>query len=225
MDTLNLNLKLSQPAYSDHESVTAIQAIANVIAKVNEVVANVNAFSEKITSDLESHKTKTEQTFEVFAIGLRQEFQDFINVTELNLGAVTKSLDELSNGFESELENIVKSKLAEYEITTDLYYDEVTEGLSTFAIITAPIIITKQPVGGLFNDGEYMTLTIEASGKDLTYKWFSCSSSGVPLELYGVESTLTREIYKGDEFYFKCIVSDSEGNTLESDLVEVKFGE
>ena len=73
------------PAFHDVESLTAIEQTARVYGKINELIDNYNSFAENINKTLEEYARADQEEEEAFKTGLRQEFQDFINVVDLQI--------------------------------------------------------------------------------------------------------------------------------------------
>lgn len=73
------------PAFHDTESLTAIEQTARVYGKINELIDNYNSFAENINKTLEEYARVDQEEEEAFKVGLRQEFQDFINVVDLQI--------------------------------------------------------------------------------------------------------------------------------------------
>lgn len=137
------------PAFHDVESLTAIEQTARVYGKINELIDNYNSFAENINKTLEEYARADQEEEEAFKTGLRQEFQDFINVVDLqireleqyvkvNLNAEIRKLwnDLNDNGDIQELINKTLEELItkadNIQLQWDRYRDELEQQYGTF---------------------------------------------------------------------------------------------
>ncbi len=102
------------PAFYDSESATAIEQTAKVYAAMNELIDNYNAFVDSVTSANETFQAELTGETNTFAVGLRQEFQDFIDIVELQVNAAESFMRE----------NLQQSAdIYLTDITNQLHYD------------------------------------------------------------------------------------------------------
>lgn len=107
------------PANYDSESATVIEQTAKLYGAMNELIEEFNKYIDGTNSTIEEFITTTNSDLETFKVGLRQEFQDFINVVDLKLMSVEDTIEETLNAY------INEGKLALTE-----YYDEENEALT-----------------------------------------------------------------------------------------------
>ena len=74
-----------QPAIYDVDSATAIEQTAKVYAKMQELVTAYNTFVDNVNKHILEFEDGTNKSIEVFQVGIRQEFQDFIDVINLKI--------------------------------------------------------------------------------------------------------------------------------------------
>lgn len=137
------------PAFHDVESLTAIEQTARVYGKINELIDNYNSFAENINKTLEEYARADQEEEEAFKNGLRQEFQDFINVVDLQIrdleqyvkvnlnSEIRKLWNELNdNGDIQELINKTLeeliTKVDNIKLSWDRYSSELELQYSTF---------------------------------------------------------------------------------------------
>ena len=84
--------------------------------------------------------------------------------------------------------------------------------------------IVSQPVDASALKGENTTVTVEATGKDLTYTWYYKNPGNkkfyVSGDTFANGNTYSIPMYtwrNGQQVY--CVITDAEGNTLETDIV------
>lgn len=99
------------PAFYDSESATAIEQTAKVYGAMNELIESYNKFVDTFNETNEAFQNEVAEETQLFASGLRQEFQDFIDVVGL------KMLDA---------ENFMKNNLQE---SADKYLGEIVDDL------------------------------------------------------------------------------------------------
>ena len=117
------------PSIYDHESFTALEMVAKVYGAMNTLIEEYTAFASELQAAVTEFKTKMENDSELFAIGLRQEFQDFIDVVELRLDAQDKALAELSVNTEQIARDIVNTAIKSGSLYVVEEYDPATEEL------------------------------------------------------------------------------------------------
>ena len=117
----------SSPAFYDSESVTAIEAIAKLYGKTNEIVEDYNKFVEMWNKQISEFEYSTTKELSLFEKSMRQEFQDFIDVVSVKYELLESSVDEKINEIElpkieideelnTESENPVQNKIVASEI-------------------------------------------------------------------------------------------------------------
>ena len=130
----NWCLTNEQASFYDTESATAIEMVAKLYAKVQELIKEHNTFTTEINSAFEEFKKAVNDNFELFSTELRQEFQDFIDVVELKIknqdAKIDDAVDYMKNKIVSTTQNIVINALANKEIEVTMDYDAVNEALT-----------------------------------------------------------------------------------------------
>ena len=112
----------SLPAVYDFESATALEMTAKIYGAMRTLIEEYNKFADTVNANIKEHQEKTDSEAELFGTGLRQEFQDFIDVVELEL----KKLNADTLAFTKE---IVNKAIKAGEVTVVVDYNEVTESL------------------------------------------------------------------------------------------------
>ncbi|GEM_PF-4507211 len=85
-------------------------------------------------------------------------------------------------------------------------------------------VITQNPVGGIVCPDTCITLDVTAVGNGLSYTWFE-TVNGVPAEV-GMDSAalvICANDYTADSIEVFCIVTDSSGQTDQSNTVVIEF--
>ena len=86
--------------------------------------------------------------------------------------------------------------------------------------------VTKQPENVTTEKGETVEFSVEATGNGLTYQWQYRTSASGAWKNFAAATTATIRKVTGNwnGWQVKCVIKDSEGNSLESDIVTVSFG-
>lgn len=121
------------PSVFDTESGSVIEMTAKVYAAMNGLIEEYNAFADSVNAKISEFTAETEEQYNLFALDLRQEFQDFIDVINIKYQAQQTMIgDAIAN-----MTEIAKSEIAAaiesgaLEVTT--VYDPDTESLNVVA--------------------------------------------------------------------------------------------
>ena len=78
-------LPTSSPSFYDTDSATAIEMVAKLYGKTNELVSDYNEFVDNVNTIITEFNESQSEDYETFKIAIRQEFQNFINVIDLKI--------------------------------------------------------------------------------------------------------------------------------------------
>lgn len=118
------------PAIHDFESLTVIEQTARIYGAMNQLIEEYNKFAADLRNDVQNFETNVSKETEMFAIGLRQEFQDFIDVVELRLESQDQTLSDAVSNMEQITREIVNSAIKNGKIYITEKYDPETEELT-----------------------------------------------------------------------------------------------
>ena len=122
------------PAFLEGESGTAIEMVAKVYGKTNELIADYNEFVDAINTHIEDFENSVEKNYELFTVSIRQEFQDFIDLIELKMQSQDKEIEDAINYMKKNLNTtvtaLVEKALEDGVFTIGLHYNEETHGLN-----------------------------------------------------------------------------------------------
>lgn len=124
------------PAFFDTESATAIEQTAKLYGAMNTLIDSYNEWVDKINAEIEEFENSTDKNIEKFAMGLRQEFQDFIDVIELKIASQDKEIEDAVKYMKDNLNDTLSyevNKVINEGVMIDLNYDEATESLTLIA--------------------------------------------------------------------------------------------
>lgn len=130
----NWCLTNENPSFYETESATAIEMVAKLYAKMQELIEDYSFNNKNLMEIVEDFKKIITDNFNVFSVELRQEFQDFIDVIELkvkaNDGKIEEAYDYLRLNFDQTAKNILNEMIQQGKIQLGLQYVEDTEALN-----------------------------------------------------------------------------------------------
>jgi len=138
----------------------------------------------------------------------------------------------LTNSFTGDTYSVVMSSSRSgrqiYCVITDKYGNSVTTDTVTLRMETGAteLKIVKQPEDVTVAEGETATVTVEAQGDGLTYKWYYKNPKG---DVFFLTNSFTGDTYSvvmntsrsGRQIY--CVITDQYGNSVTSDTVTLKM--
>ena len=95
-----------------------------------------------------------------------------------------------------------------------------------YEVVTTDFMITAQPTDQTGKVGDVVTFKVEATGEGLTYKWvYRNNNIGNWYDsTYEGSNTDTQQVevqsWRNNQHY-KCVITDINGNTIESDVVKI----
>lgn len=123
------------PSFYDVESGTFIEMISKVYGKTNELVIDYNNFTDNVSKIINDFVASEEKDNEAFQVGLRQEFQNFINVIDLKVLSIDKEVNDLVKNLRNDVMNEMRAEiekaLENQNLTVTHIYNEETEELTT----------------------------------------------------------------------------------------------
>ena len=115
---------------------------------------------------------------------------------------------------------------ADGKIGTDTWkaIEKKANAASTSATNAAAIKITQQPASVTTQAGKSVTFTVKASGKGLSYQWYTKKSGATSWTKWPGHDAATAKATANDSWngmQVRCTVKDSSGNTVNSNTVKV----
>lgn len=122
------------PAFYDTESATAIEMVSKLYGSMEEVITDYNKFVDDTNKVITDFETGVTTDIEEYKVAMSQQFQDFIDVVELKLGAQDKEIADAITYLTDNLERVVKEQINtvinEGKITIDTLYNANTKALT-----------------------------------------------------------------------------------------------
>lgn len=119
------------PAFYDTESASVIEQTAKVYGAMNTLIDEYNAFVDSVNENMATFEAEEIQKFEEFAVGLRQEFQDFIDVVDMKVQEQDQKIAAAENYMMTNIApitaEIVNQAIANGTIRIAEEYNEATE--------------------------------------------------------------------------------------------------
>ena len=114
-----------QPAFYDSESVTAVEMVAKLYSKMQELVDNYNEFVDSVNTEIELFETELNGDQEAFKECINQLISDYISSIDIRMDnqdlKIANAIDDLDNRFYEALHNgtITASLDSEYNTATE----------------------------------------------------------------------------------------------------------
>lgn len=188
----NWRIPDTSPAFYDTESATAIEQTAKLYGKVRELIDAYNEFVGNVETIIEEFETSVTVDMETFKVGIRQEFQDFIDIVNLRLqqyesefetfkGDVNDLINEYKNYLDTKYSQFTTNVLNQFEslrtevntkienqnttISNAIEYMSTNIEQTTINIINQKIENGDIAVGLIYNDAtESLDLVVESEG-------------------------------------------------------------
>lgn len=127
------NLQPNRPSFYDTDSATLLELASKMQAAFNEMVTEYNKVVETVNSSFEEFINNTNADQEAFQVGIRQEFQDFIDTINMIATQQNNTIDEVVNYMQTNLvttvQNEINSVLDAGKIRFDWAYNAYDESL------------------------------------------------------------------------------------------------
>ena len=108
------------PAFYDAESATAIEQTAKVYGAFNELVDEYNNFVDVYNQHAEEFEQGMVTDMEAFQVGIRQEFQDFIDTVDLKIKNQDAVIADAVQYMKTNLNNSIKALLTSMSVAGEL---------------------------------------------------------------------------------------------------------
>ena len=120
------NLQPTRPTFYDTDSATMLELAAKMHGAFNEMVNDYNQFAISVNNQMQMFIDSTEADQEAFQVGIRQEFQDFIDLVTMKINDFENNVDTLEKRLVEKINEEIKSGA----ISVTENYDPNTESLS-----------------------------------------------------------------------------------------------
>lgn len=117
------------PAFHDTESLSAIEMTARLYGAMQSFTDEYNCFAERIEKTVNEYEKNTGEDIEVFKVGIRQEFQDFIDIIAMKVKGQDVNIQEIKEIFVDNLQAEINQYLIENNVLVGLEYIEENEEL------------------------------------------------------------------------------------------------
>lgn len=114
----NWHLQTNRPSFYDMDSATLLELASTLHATMNSVIEEYNNLADSVNQKMEQFTTETKADQEAFQVGIRQEFQDFIDTINL-----------MVSNLEATVQQEVKNAIEDGRINVAESYDPATESL------------------------------------------------------------------------------------------------
>lgn len=116
----------TMPSVYERDSFTAIEMVAKVYGAMNELIKEYNQFAETANKRMADFEAETEEQFNLFAVGLRQEFEDFIGVVDLKIKEMQQTIEDIDNIALNAVQKVINAG----GVAVEEQYDQASETLN-----------------------------------------------------------------------------------------------
>ena len=121
------------PAFFDHESATSIEMTAKLYNAMQELIEEYASFSKRIEESFTQFSDGNNKELEEFKVGLRQEFQDFIDIVDLKIKGFENDVRKAVAFMTENIDKTVNDYLVNTGARIEIVYNEETEDISFLA--------------------------------------------------------------------------------------------
>lgn len=124
------NLHGNRPTFYDADAVTMLELASTLHGSMNALIDDYNKFVDNVNKTITEFIDTTEKDQEVFQVAIRQEFQDFINVIELNIANQNNKINDMVANQVQITQGIINEAIQAGGLEIYESYDEATESLN-----------------------------------------------------------------------------------------------
>ena len=122
------NLQPGRPTFYDTDSATMLELAAKMQATFNLMVEDYNKFTDKLNGQMQLFMDATNADQATFQVAIRQEFQDFINVIDLKIADMERSIENMEDIVKAQVGEAIKTGV----IDVTEHYDPDAESLTIY---------------------------------------------------------------------------------------------
>lgn len=111
------------PSFYDMESKTVIEQTARVYGAMRSLIEEYNKMISDLNGNLDDFEKLSGTQYETFAMGLRQEFQDFIDIVNLQ---IEKLEQYMTNNLEDAINDLFQSGVLSVGVSYNIENEELT---------------------------------------------------------------------------------------------------
>lgn len=120
----------NRPTFYDGDAVTMLELASTLHASMNSVIEEYNKLEESVNKSVSEFMAGEVKNREEFEVGLRQEFQDFIDIVNLKNEDMNHRIKNLETNVVKITTDIVSDAIRNNKITVKENYDPETESLN-----------------------------------------------------------------------------------------------
>lgn len=120
----------NRPTFYDGDAVTMLELASTLHASMNSVIEEYNKLEESVNKSVSEFMAGEVKNREEFEVGLRQEFQDFIDIVNLKYTEMELILNNAVTNMEDITRDTVNEAIEAGRIKVGNTYDPETESLN-----------------------------------------------------------------------------------------------
>ena len=108
-----------QPAFSETESRTAVEMVARVYGKIQELIDDYNSFVDTVNENIEDFESTTNQDLETFKTNLEKIIHDYIATLDMKIAHMERSMQEATSAMTTNLKDTVEQVVEDMKANGD----------------------------------------------------------------------------------------------------------
>ena len=99
------HLQPNRPSFYDTDSATLLELASTLHETMNSLIKDYNNFVDSVNNKITEFTEQTTENQEEFAVALRQEFQDFINIVDMKITGMNNAFTEFTSQVNTSISN------------------------------------------------------------------------------------------------------------------------
>lgn len=120
----------TRPSFYDTESGSLQELVATLHGTVNNIISEYNKLEESVNKTVSDLLKTDKENHRVFETGIRQEFQDFINIVDLTVKRLEIAVNSHTEDVRKIATDIVNNAVRDGNLYVTESYDADKESLS-----------------------------------------------------------------------------------------------
>ena len=122
------------PGFYETEGATAIQMVARIYGKIQDLIEDYNKFVDQVNQHIEEYETNINQSFECFKNRMIQTMNDYIETIDNKINIqddkIAEAIEYMKDNIVATTTNIINQAIENGDIEVALNYNAETEALS-----------------------------------------------------------------------------------------------
>ena len=122
------------PGFYETEGATAIQMVARIYGKIQDLIEDYNKFVDQVNQHIEEYETNINQSFDCFKNNIIQTMNDYIETIDNKINIqddkIAEAIQYMKDNIVATATEVINQAIENGDITVSVSYDEPTEALN-----------------------------------------------------------------------------------------------